>query len=78
MIIFTSGISVVGDTCTVHYEEKCNRKEIHLHYISYRISYRGNDGFELVEKLKNILNCGLQRKGKFRRPAERLVKQRKL
>ena len=76
MIIFTSGISVAEDT--VHCEEKYCRKETQLHYISYRVSYRGNGGFELVEKMKDILNCGLQRKGKFRRPAERWVNQRKL
>lgn len=62
---------------TIRYDEKGHRTPTQLHYISDRISDRGNDGFEHVERMKDVLNCGLQRKGKIRRPTERWVGQRK-
>lgn len=60
---FYFGNSVAGDT--VHYEEKYNRQEIQLHYISYRILYRRNDWFENVERMKDTLNCVYKEKGNF-------------
>ena len=54
MMIFTSVRSEAGDT--IRYDVKGLTKETQLHYISHRISDFGNEGYEYVERMKNVLN----------------------
>jgi hypothetical protein len=63
MIISTSVRSEAGDT--ICYEVKDLTKETQLHYIPHRISDFGNEGYEYVERMKNVLNLVYKEKGIF-------------